>query len=89
MANVCLARLNPSDYEMVRGILNNDLPVTYEEWLRFQAKGEIDFARQGHSISYLPIDPDELARYCGNNGGHRSHHGLLHFVIKKSRGEKY
>jgi hypothetical protein len=27
MANVCLARLNPSDYEMVRGIINNDLPV--------------------------------------------------------------
>jgi hypothetical protein len=24
-----------------------DLPVTHEEWLRFQAKGEIDFARQG------------------------------------------
>jgi hypothetical protein len=47
MANVYLARLNPSDYEMVRGNLNNDLPVTHEEWLRFQAKGEIDFARQG------------------------------------------
>ena len=89
MANVYLARLNPSDYEMVRGILNDDLPVSYDEWLKFQAKGDIDFAKQGHSVSYPPIDPDELARYCGNHRGHRSHHGLLHFVIKKSQGERY
>jgi len=89
MANVYLARLNPSDYAMVRGILNNDLPVIYEEWLRCQAKGENDFARQGHSVSHLPIDPDELARYCGNHGGHRSHHGLSHFAIKQSQGERY
>ena len=89
MTNVYLARLNPSDYEMVQGILNDDLPATYEEWLKFQAKGEIDFKRQGHSISHLPIDRDELARYCGNHGGHRSHHGLLHLVMKKSQGEKY
>jgi hypothetical protein len=30
-------------------------------------------------------DPDELARYCGMHGGHRSRHGLSHFVIKKSK----
>jgi hypothetical protein len=89
MANVCLARINPSDYEMVRGILNNDLPDIYEAWLKFQAKGEIDFTKRGHSVNHLSIDPDELARYCGNHGGHRSHHGLLHFIIKKSQGEKY
>ena len=86
---VYLARINPSDYEMVRGILNNDLPDAYDEWLKFQVKGESDFARQGHTVRHIPIDPDELARYCGMHGGHRSHHGLLHFVIKKSQGEKY
>jgi hypothetical protein len=86
MATVYLARINPSDYEMVRGILNNDLPNAYEVWLQFQAKDEIDFGRQGHTVGHVKVDPDEIARY---HGGHRSHHGLLHFVIKKSEGENY
>jgi hypothetical protein len=89
MSIVYLARINPSDYEMIRGILNNDLPDAYEEWLKFQAKGEFDTGRQGHTIGHIKIDPDELARYCGAHGGHRSHYGLLHFVVEKSEGQQY
>ena len=88
MATVYLARINSSDYEMIRGILNNDLPNAYEEWLKFQAN-ETEFRRQGHTVGHIEIDPGELARYCGSHGGHRSRHGLLHFVIKKSEGNKY
>ena len=89
MATVYLARINPSDYEMIRGILNSDLPNAYEEWLRFQEKGEIASTRRGDVVGHIKIDPDELARYCGSHGGHRSRHGLLHFVMKKSEGEQY
>ena len=89
MAESYLAQIDPSDYEMIRGVLNEDLPDTYEVWLKFQTKGEVEAKRQGHSIVYVPIDPDELVRYCGSNGGHRSRHGLHHFVIRKSRGENY
>jgi hypothetical protein len=89
MANVYLARINPSDYEMIRGILNDDLPDTYQVWFEFQLKGEVDHRRQGDAVGHIPIDPDELARYCGSHGGHRSHHGLLHFVMEKSKGKKY
>jgi hypothetical protein len=89
VATAYLAQINATDYEMVRGILNDDLPDAYEKWFEFQAKGESDGRRQGHTLSYIPIDPNELARYCGAHGGHRSHHGLLHFVMKKSQGEKY
>jgi hypothetical protein len=89
MANVYPARVNPSDYEMIRGILNNDLPDTYQVWFDFQLKCEVDSQRQGYTVGHIKIDPDEIARYCGAHGGHRSHHGLLHFVIKKSQGEKY
>jgi hypothetical protein len=73
MASTYLAQINPSDYEMIRGIL----------------KDETDLQRRGQTISHIEIDPDEIARYCGAHGGHRSHHGLLHFVIKKSQGENY
>jgi hypothetical protein len=89
MATIYLARISSPDYEMVRGILNDDLPESYEKWFEFQAKGQSDTRRQGHAVSYIPIDPNELARYCGAHGGHRSHHGLLHFVIKKSEGNEY
>jgi hypothetical protein len=89
MASTYLAQINPSDYEMVRGILNNDLPDTYQVWLDFQLKGETNAKRQSQTVSHIPIDPDEIARYCGAHGGHRSRHGLLHFVIKKSQGEKF
>jgi hypothetical protein len=89
MATVYSALINHSDYEMIRGILNNDLPDAYEEWLGFLMKGESDFNRQGHTVGHIKIDPDELARYCGMHGGHRSRHGLSHFVIKKSEGEEY
>jgi len=89
MADVCVARINPSDYEMVRGILNDDLPDAYQVWFDFQLKSEVDIRRQGHVVRHIPVDPDELARYCGSHGGHRSHHGLHHFVIRKSEGNDY
>ena len=89
MASTYLAHINPSDYEMIRGILNDDLPATYQTWLDFQLKGETDLQRRGQTISHIEIDPDEIARYCGAHGGHRSCHGLQHFVIKKSQGENY
>jgi hypothetical protein len=89
MATVYLARINPSDYEMVRGIINDDLPNPYEAWLNFLANGEGDLRRQGHTVSHIPIEPAELARYCGMHGGHRSHYGLLDFVKKKSEGNNY
>lgn len=89
MATVYRAQIDPSDYEMIRGILNNDLPDAYEEWRKFLVKGESASNRQGHTVGQIKIDPDELARYCGTHGGHRSRHGLSHFVIKKSEGEKY
>ena len=89
MASTYLARINQSDYEMIRGILNDDLPDTYQVWLDFQSKGETNFKRQGQPVNYIVIDPDEIARYCGAHGGHRSRHGLLHFVMKKSQGENY
>ena len=89
MASTYLARINQSDYEMIRGILNDDLPDTYQVWLDFQSKGETNFKRQGQTVNYIVIVPDEIARYCGAHGGHRSRHGLLHFVMKKSQGENY
>jgi hypothetical protein len=89
MASTYLAQINPSDYEMIRGILNDDLPATYQTWLDFQLKGETDLQRRGQTISHIEIAPDEIARYCGAHGGHRSRHGLQHFVIKKSQGENY
>jgi hypothetical protein len=89
MASTYLAQINPSDYEMIRGILNNDLPDTYQVWLDFQLKGETNLQKRGHTFSHIEIDPGEIARYCGTHGGHRSRHGLLHFVMKKSQGENY
>jgi len=89
MPTTYLARINEVDYELIRGILNDDLPSVYEVWLKFQEKGETDIERRGHAVEHIDIDADELARYCGAHGGHRSRHGLLHFVIKKSEGNKY
>jgi hypothetical protein len=55
MAIVYLARINPSDYEFVRGIINDDLPTPHEMWVNFQANGEVDLRRQGHTVSHIPI----------------------------------
>ena len=89
MAVVILPRINPSDYDAVRRIINLDLPDTHDKWLNLQVQKELDIRGQGHACRHIQIDPDELARYCDRYPHDRNQDGLQNFAIKKAGGTNY
>ena len=89
MATVILPRINPSDYDAVRRIINDDLPDAHNKWFNLQVKEELDLQSLGHTCRYIQIDPDEFARYCDAHRYEGNHDGLRNFAIKKAGGTNY
>ncbi|HUZ31389.1 MAG TPA: hypothetical protein VMV19_04680 [Xanthobacteraceae bacterium] len=91
MATTELPLIAPADYDAFRKLLGNELSATYQEWLQAHQDETRDCLRRGAtaSVSEIPVDPDEFARFCGTRGGHCNLANLLRFTIEKARGYKY
>jgi len=83
MATAYLPLINPGDYETFRGILNEDMPSTYDEWAQLHAKMLTDLLRQGESYREIQINPDELRRFCTRRKTSASYQLLRDLAVEK------
>jgi hypothetical protein len=79
----------PNDYAAFRNILGNDIPDTYDEWLKLQTEEIIQFGRAGRETAKIPVHSDEFARFLHSRGANANIVSLRNFTIEKAAGNSY
>jgi hypothetical protein len=89
MMSVCYPKIRPTDYALFRGVLDRDLPASYDEWFDLARKEMRGITVNGDAPIEIEVDPDEFARYCHAERYARTLAQLKQFAAEKGRGKSY
>jgi hypothetical protein len=74
------------DYPTFRQIIGDDIPATYDEWLKLQTKEIREFNQAGRNTKKVPVDPYEFSRFLTARGANANIVSLRNFTIEKDAG---
>jgi hypothetical protein len=84
-----LPSIAPDDYHAFSRLNDSDLPETYDEWLKVQAKMRDQGSQAGYILEQRQVDPREFVRYCSPRALAPNMNSLLMFVQEKAAGRRY
>ena len=81
--------ISPHDYAAFRTLTGDDIPATFDEWSKLQAKEIRQFVQVGSKTGTVPVDPNEFTRFLHARGAIGNRVSPRDFAIEKFYGKRY